>query len=266
MPESDQTRDFFHRQLTGWRRDASVAGAFLTRLPFPAVEGAQAKNALALAARAFPLVGVVVGAAGAVALLASSSLGVGLLPAGILGLALMALVTGALHEDGLADMVDGFGGGASQAQKLKIMKDARLGVYGVLALVFSVGLRAGALATFATPEAAALALVAAASLSRGVLPASMHFLPAVRKTGLAHKAGRPDQESWVTALVLGGLFAFLFLGPAGGLIAIVFGIAGAALVAWLAWSQIGGLTGDVIGAEQQVSEAAILIAAAVIAS
>ena len=107
----------------------------------------------------------------------------------------------------------GFGGGASEAQKLKIMKDARLGVYGVLALVFSVGLRAGALATFATPEAAALALVAAASLSRGVLPASMHFLPAVRKTGLAHKAGRPDQESWVTALALGGLFAFLFLGP-----------------------------------------------------
>jgi len=238
----------------------------LTRLPFPVPTGAVRKGALASSARAFPLVGVVVGAAGAVAMLAAAGLGLAPLASAFLGLAVTVLITGALHEDGLADVADGFGGGATPAQKIKIMRDSRTGVYGMLAIVFSVALRAGVLGGFNNPEIAAAALVAAAALSRGLLPAAMHFLEPASKSGLARKAGRPDQEAWVTALVLGALLAFLFLGPLGGLVAIVFGMIGAALVAWLAFSQIGGVTGDVLGAQQQVAEVAILIAAAAIAS
>ncbi|HEX9701587.1 MAG TPA: adenosylcobinamide-GDP ribazoletransferase [Rhodospirillales bacterium] len=266
MPQPDEIQGFVVRQLTGWWRDTCVAGAFLTRLPFPVGPAAGDKHALAAAARAFPLVGLIVGAGGAVALLAAAGIGLHPLASAFIGVMLMTLATGALHEDGLADMADGLGGGGTAAQKLKIMKDARLGVFGVLALVFSVGLRVGALGGFGSPEAAATALVAAACLSRGLLPAAMHFVEPARKTGLAFKAGRPDQEAWVTALILGGLLAFLFLGPGGGAMAIVFGVAGAGLIVWLAWSQIGGITGDVIGAQQQVSEAAILIAAAAIVS
>ncbi|MBI1986253.1 MAG: adenosylcobinamide-GDP ribazoletransferase [Rhodospirillales bacterium] len=266
MPSGPEFQEFAKRQLSGWWHDMAVAGGFLTRLPFPVPAGAGRKGALAQASRAFPLVGLVVGAAGAVAMLAAAGLGLSQLACAFLGLALMALITGALHEDGLADVADGFGGGATPAAKIKIMRDSRTGVYGMLAVVFSVGLRAGVLGGFGKPEIAAAALVAAACLSRGLLPVAMHFLDPASKSGLARNAGRPDQEAWVTALVLGGLFAFLFLGPLGGLVAIMFGVIGAAMVAWLAFSQIGGVTGDVLGAQQQVAEVAILIAAAAVAS
>jgi len=266
MPSGPEFQDFAKRQLSGWWRDTAIAGGFLTRLPFPVQAGAGKKGALAKATRAFPLVGLIVGAAGAVALLAGAGLGLSPLACAFIGLAMMALITGALHEDGLADVADGFGGGATAAQKIKIMRDSQTGVYGMLAVLFSVGLRAGVLGGVKNPEIAAAALVAAACLSRGLLPAAMNMLEPASKSGLARAAGRPDQEAWVTALVLGGLFALLFLGPVGGLVAIAFGVIGAALVAWLAFSQIGGVTGDVLGAQQQVSEVAILIAAAAIAS
>lgn len=267
MPKTGpEFQEFARRQLSGWWHDMAVAGGFLTRLPFPVQPGAGKPGALARAARAFPLIGLVVGAAAAVGMLAAAGLGLSPLASAFLGLAVMALITGALHEDGLADVADGFGGGATPAQKIKIMRDARTGVYGILAVVFSVTLRAGALGGFNNVEVAAAALVAAACLSRGLLPVAMHFLEPASRSGLARKAGRPDQEAWVTALILGGLLALLFLGPAGGFVAIVFGAAAAALVAWLAFSQIGGVTGDVLGAQQQAAEVAILIVAAAIAS
>ncbi len=259
-------QEFARRQLSGWWHDTAIAGAFLTRLPFPAPTGAAKKGVLASASRAFPLVGLVVGAAGAVALLAAAGLGLAPLANGLMAILVAALITGALHEDGLADVADGFGAGRTPAQKIKIMRDSRIGVFGVLAVAFSVGLRTAVLGGFKDPEVAAAALVAAACLSRGLLPAAMHFLPPASKSGMARQAGRPDQEAWVTAAVLGALLALLFLGPAGGLVAIVFGAAVAALVAWLAFSQIHGATGDVLGAQQQATEAAILIAAAAIAS
>lgn len=267
MAEGLDFQAFAKRQLTGWWRDTAVSGAFLTRLPFPPQAGAGAKGALAKAARAFPLVGLVVGAAGAVALLAAAGLGLAPLAAALVALAATALITGGLHEDGLADTADGFGSdAATAAARIKVMRDSRIGAFGMLAIVFSVGLRAGVLAGFGHPEIAASALAAAACLSRGLLPAAMHFMPPASRSGLAAKAGRPDQESWVTAAVLGGLLAFLFLGPAGGLVAIVFGAAAAACVAWLAWARIAGVTGDVLGAQQQAAEVAVLIAAAAIAS
>ena len=251
--------------LNGWWRDTRVALAFLTRLPIPVPpEEVTAKDALAKASRAFPLVGLAVGlAAGAVVLL-GFWLQLGPLASALFGLATATLLTGALHEDGLADVADGFGGGVTPADKMAIMRDSRIGTFGVLAVVFSVGLRAAVLSgLFFTAGPVAAALVAAAIFSRGVLPMVMHRLDLARDDGLAHDAGHPSKTDALIALVLGGLLAFLFLDFLVGIAAVVAGSAAAAGFAWHARRQIGGYTGDVLGATQQITELAVIVAVAV---
>ena len=257
----DKFRKFLAVELAQWWRDLSAAGVFLTRLPFAAGKEAAKKGALASAARAFPVAGTVVGAAAGVSLMAASSLGLHPLACAFIAIAVLALITGALHEDGLADVADGFGGGRTKTEKLKIMRDSRIGTFGVLAVIFSVGIRAGTLGGFPGPGTAAGALIAAAALSRGMLPVTMHVMAPARKSGLAFKAGIPDGEGWITALVLGALVGFLFLGPWGGLLALAGGALAAGAVAWLGLNQIGGTTGDLLGAQQQAVETVVLIAA-----
>ena len=262
MSNWDKFRKFLAVELAQWWRDLSVAGGFLTRLPFAAGKDAAKKGALASAARAFPLAGVVVGVVAGVSLMAASSIGLHPLACAFVAIAASALITGALHEDGLADVADGFGGGRTKTEKLKIMRDSRIGTFGVLAVIFSVGIRAGTLGGLPGPGTAAGALIAAAALSRGLLPVTMYAMAPARKSGLAFKAGIPEDEGWVTALVLGALVGFLFLGPWGGLIALAGGVLAAGAVAWLGLNQIGGTTGDLLGAQQQAVETAVLIAAA----
>lgn len=257
-----EIREFLLTELAGWGRDCAVSGTFLTRLPFPMVKGGDKKGRLGEASRAFPIIGVLVGAIAGLSLMAAATLDLHPLACAFIALAVLALVTGALHEDGLADVADGFGGGGTVAAKLKVMRDSRIGTFGMLAVIFSVGIRATVLGGLPGPGMAAAALVAASALSRGLLPAAMHFMPQARKTGLSAKAGAPDKEGWMKGLALGALLGFLFLGPWGGVLALAFGAAAAGVVAWLANRQIGGITGDVLGAQQQAAEAAILIAAA----
>lgn len=262
MPKGSNIGTFLKTELSGWGRDCCVAGMFLTRLPFPQVKGAEKKGRLGAAGRAFPLVGALVGLIAGASLMAAAALGLHPLACAFVALVASALVTGALHEDGLADVADGFGGGGTEAAKLKLMRDSRIGTFGVLAVIFSVGIRAGVLGGLSGPGVAATALIAAAALSRGLLPAALYTMAPARKSGLAVKAGRPDQEGMLKALLLGGLAGFLFLGPWGGLLALVAGAGAAGFVAWLANRQIGGVTGDVLGAQQQAAEIAVLIAAA----
>jgi adenosylcobinamide-GDP ribazoletransferase len=262
MPKWDEQQKFFSRHFSGWWRDCCIAGTFLTRFPFPAVKGGDKKGALAVASRAFPVVGAAIGLISGIFLMAAAGLDLHPLACAFVALAVSALVTGALHEDGLADVADGFGSGKTAAESLKIMRDPRLGVFGVLAVVLSIGIRAGTLGGLPGPGVAIAALIAAHALSRGLLPAVLAIMTPARKSGLAHKAGTPDDESWATALVLGGLLAFLFLGPMGGLMAIIAAVAAVAVVVWLANRQVGGVTGDVLGAQQQMAEIAVLVAAA----
>lgn len=249
--------------LAGWRRDVAVAGRFLTWLPMPVVEDL-GERTLADSARAFPFVGLAVGALAAIAFLIAAQLGWHPLAGAALALATACLITGALHEDGLADVADGFGGGASRDDKLAIMRDSRIGSFGVLALVFSVGLRAGALVSFRDAGAAALALIAAHTLSRAVLPAAMRALPPARTEGLSFDAGQPSPDAVALAGLIGALLAVLFLGLAAGLVAVVAGALAAFLFGALAKRQIGGHTGDVLGALQQVTEVTVLLAAAAV--
>jgi adenosylcobinamide-GDP ribazoletransferase len=257
MADEGRTFESVIGALSGLGRDVLLAVRFLTRLPVPGKD----KRKLSAAARAFPIAGALVGAVAGAALIGAYRAGLHPMASALAALAVAALLTGALHEDGLADTADGFGGG-TRAQKLKIMRDSRIGVYGVLALVLGVGIRASILAGLLGPWAAAAALVAAGSLSRGFLPALMYLLPPARSGGLAKKAGKPTREGAVVAALLGAMVALIFLGQVAGLWAIAAAGVAVAAMAWLAQRQIGGQTGDVLGAAQQVAEMAVLAAAA----
>ena len=238
-------------------RDLRIATAFLTRLPVHPPEGS-----LAEACWAFPLVGLLVGLVGGAVFGLGQWFGLPALPAALLALAATAAFTGALHEDGLADTADGLGGGNSPERRLEIMRDSRSGAFGVLALVFSVALRAAALAAVADTPAVIAALMAAASLSRGLLPAMMHILPLASGSGLAVAAGRPERGAAWTAGVCGAAAALILTGFDAGLGAIVLCAAAVAGLAALARRKIGGYNGDTLGAAQQVGEIAVLIAVA----
>ena len=248
-------------RLEAWRRDLKVAAILYTRLPLahqPAIDG----DALARAQWAAPAVGAGVGLAGAAGFAAAAWLGLPALACALLALAATMAVTGALHEDGLADTADGLGGGRDRAEKLEIMRDSRIGVYGVLALTIGVGLRAAALASLAQPGAAAAALICAGAVSRGAVPAVMARLAPARRDGLAAAAGRLPSETALAATGIAALVAVVALGPPAGLVAVLVGGGAAAAVMGLARRQLGGHTGDVLGAVQQAAETAVLLAAA----
>jgi len=235
---------------------------FLTRLPIR-LKGALPDDAVARAAWSFPVAGALVALAGAAAAIAGDAVGLPALASALLALAATMAMTGALHEDGLADTADGLGGGRTREQKLEIMKDSRIGSYGVLALVVGVGLRAAALASAVQDTRLHLlgALVAAHAGSRALLPMLMRALPSVRPGGLAASVGVPSSFSSILALVLGTAATFLGLGDRLGLIGIVAAAIGMVAVGALARRQLGGYTGDVLGAAQQVGEIILLLTA-----
>ena len=247
-------------RVRGWLRDLAIAGVFLTRLPLR-VSGEFASKDLSRVAWAFPLVGLFVGVISGGALMAAAELNLHPLACAFIALAASALVTGALHEDGLADVIDGFGGGSAREDKLRIMRDSHIGTYGVLALVIGVGLKAALLAGLLGPGMAAASLLAAAVLSRSILPAMMSLMPRARADGLAVGVGRPNGSTATAALVLGLVIATPFLGLWAVIIAFAAVLISSLIMAYIADRQIGGYTGDVLGATQQIAEVSVLVVA-----
>jgi len=217
---------------------------------------------LADAAWAFPLVGAGIGAVCAFVFLLAQLLRLGDWSAALLAVLAGAALTGALHEDGLADTADGFFGGHDREQRLEIMRDTRHGTFGVLAIVLSVLLRAAALAEIGEAVQGGLALIAAHAASRGALSLAMRSLAPARAEGLGAAAGRPSLPLAIAALVIGSTIALAAFGPERGAMAIV--LAGSALfgLGVMAQRRIGGYTGDVLGAFQQVAEIVMLLTAA----
>jgi adenosylcobinamide-GDP ribazoletransferase len=240
-------------------RDCKVALAFLTRLPVDREPTAR-ESGLASSVVMFPLVGALVGLLGGAAYTLAFRLGLPPSPAATVALAMTIWVTGALHEDGLADVADGFGGGRTREAKLGIMRDPRIGTFGALALILALLARAGAIAALATPLAVASALVAAGAVSRAALPPVMTVLPLARADGLAAGAGRPHPARAAAAVLVAALIALALLGQAAAA-ALLAGAGAAFVVAWLARRQIGGHTGDVLGAVQQLTEIGVLLGA-----
>lgn len=239
---------------------------FYSRLPVPAGGQGHAMPDFRTAVRALPLAGALIGAGAAAVLLAARGFGIPSFAAAACAIAALVAVTGALHEDGLADLADGFGGGATREAKLEIMRDSRLGSYGAVALTLSLILRVGALAAIVERGMllAAAVLVFAAALSRtaGLLPITI--LAPARADGSGHAALRPFGRALRTAAALTAAVSLLpvmaGLPLAGAVWAGVAAVGAAYGVAKLAERQIGGLTGDVLGTAQQAAEIAALLA------
>jgi len=217
---------------------------------------------LADAAWAYPLVGAGIGGVAAFTFLMVQLLGLGDWPAALLTVLTGIVLTGALHEDGLADTADGVIGGHDRDQRLAIMRDSRHGTFGVVAIVLSVLLRTAALAGIGEAVYAGLALIAAHAASRATLPFAMRALAPARADGLGAAAGTPRTPLAIAALAIGLLITLAALGPTRG--AIAFGLAGASMatLGMLAHRRIGGYTGDVLGAFQQIGEIVMLLTAA----
>jgi adenosylcobinamide-GDP ribazoletransferase len=248
--------------------DLVTAARFLTRLPLRGfvVEDRSLAEAMAV----FPLVGLFIGVAGALGLLVSSSLGLGPLAAAILAVGCQVALTGGLHEDGLADTADGFWGGDNPQRRLTIMRDSQIGSYGVMALLIVTLLRCALLAELADDSlaGAAVSLLAAAAVSRHAMVALSASGEPARRDGLAFSAGKPGSEARrlslliaVAAAAIGLWWAHGFWGPILSLLLAQVAVSG---IAALARRRIGGYTGDVCGAVQQVSEIAVLAGAAMI--
>jgi adenosylcobinamide-GDP ribazoletransferase len=250
------------------RRPGVVVGGFTTALAFltriPVAAPPFEEWTLAEAAWAFPLVGAGVGAVAGIVFLAAELIGLGDGPAALLAVLAGLVVTGALHEDGLADAADGLLGGGDRERRLAIMRDSRHGTFAVLALVMSVGLRAGALARIGEPVFAGLALVAAHAGSRALLAPALWGLSPARDDGLGAGAGRPPPRVVVCALAIALAIILTALGPFAGVIALGIAAGLVAAAAAFARQSIGGYTGDVLGALQQLGEIAILLAAVVL--
>jgi adenosylcobinamide-GDP ribazoletransferase len=241
--------------------DVNTSLAFCTRLPLvhsAFVEGAD----IARASWAFPLVGAAVGILGGIVCWLAASVGLHPFLVSVLALSTTMLATGCLHEDGLADTADGLGSGATAERKLEIMRDSHIGVYGASALMLSLMLRAGAIASLAGPGLMVWALFAAHAGSRAALPALMRLVPRAREDGLSVAVGRPPLESVLGAAAIGIVAVMLGLGFSGGLIAVALVVTATAIIGRLCIAHIGGQTGDVLGTLEQVSEILILLVAA----
>lgn len=250
-----------------------LAMTFLTRLPVSqdVEEGEDLKPPCSLASVMwlFPLVGFAIGGAGALMLGLFSWVGVPAPVASTLAIGGIIWLTGALHEDGLSDIADGFGGGGDRDRKLEIMRDSRLGAYGAVTLAVVVVAKIAALSTIAAQDlgAAAGALIAATVWSRALIAPTMRWLEPARGDGLGAGAGEPSEGTSLKGLMLAVLLVLLVLiNPAGwGVITVLFaGGLGAFAIGLIAFHQIGGYTGDVLGAIQAIAEAAVLVAASAV--
>ena len=232
-----------------------VALTFMTRIPGPR-DLEHSEGRLARSARYFPLVGVIVGLIAGAVFFFASMLFTPLVSAG-LALTASVMLTGALHEDGLADSSDGLGAITDREKALDIMKDSRIGTFGACALLFSIGLRWAALSALAGLDGL-IALVMAHTISRALLVPVLRSGHRARTRGLASSiAGGVKGGEVLVALSLAFLVAMI--APVPGLMAIAAAVVVAGLQLAFILRFLGGYTGDGLGAIQQMSEIAVLL-------
>lgn len=245
--------------MSGVLSDLAACIGFYTRLPVAAL-GAPAQD-FARAQWAAPLAGALIGIAAGTVLLSGTWAELPPLVCALLAVAASVVLTGALHEDGLADTADGLGGGATRERKLEIMRDSRIGTYGVAALVFSILLRVAALAALA-PGFAVAALIAAHMAGRAMIPHFLGSLPAARMDGLSANVGAVGERTAAIALAVAAVALLVLLGPMTTLVAATLLAAWFVTLKALAQRQLGGHTGDICGALEQGGEILVLLAAA----
>jgi adenosylcobinamide-GDP ribazoletransferase len=238
---------------------------FMTVIPVASSDTATAPDWLSRCVKYFPLVGIGIGVASAAALLIAGKIwGPGI--AALLAVATSIVLTGGLHEDGLADTSDSFGGGRTLEKRLAIMKDSRIGAYGALALGFGVALRVVALAGM--PLWAGVAALIAAHAAARVTPAlvmrrlSYAGDTAAMKVSYADAPVNTSELQFALAVAACALVPLAFVSFTSIISGLLLGAALAAALA--AWSRklIGGYTGDVLGAVEQLFEIGFLLGVA----
>lgn len=225
-------------------RELQLAAMILTRLPAGRIPGEAPP--IARATWAFPVIGALLGVLAGIVFALASWLGLPAFAAALLAIAAGVLATGALHEDGLADTADGLGGGGTVTRKLEIMKDSRIGSYGVLALLLTLGLTASGMAAAGTLPL----FVVIGTASRAMMLLPMVFLSPAREDGLGRSATAETDGRFLAAM---GLTLALTLAT-GAMPILATMLLCTLAVMLLARRQIGGQTGDVLGATQKLTE------------
>ncbi|GGA12958.1 adenosylcobinamide-GDP ribazoletransferase [Neptunicoccus cionae] len=235
--------------------DIAAAFTLLTRIPLP-VNHARAGERAAQAAWAYPLVGAVLGLVAGLIAISLHWIGVSTGIASASGLGVLMLMTGALHEDGIADCADGFGGGTTPARRLEIMKDSRIGAFGAATLIVVLLARWSGYGTVIEGNWLA-AFVAVGAISRLPMVLVMYAMPLARPDGFAATVGMVTAPTVLVAAALALVLSLLCL----GLLAIPLMLVTLLVclpLCWLAWRRIGGYSGDVLGGCQQIAEIAAL--------
>lgn len=245
--------------------DILAAAMLLTRIPvhWPEHETPETDRSY----WAFPVIGVGVAAMAAIPAGLLVHYGMPGLAAALLALAGVAVVTGGLHQDGLADVADGLGGRDPQS-RLQIMRDSSVGSYGILALIFTTGISAACLAAIAAQGGMALlhAMITTAALSRAMMAVQRHVNATPDETGLASMTGRPSATVAISAVLLGSIIAISFSGIGAAFMLVGAGLAVTWLLGRFLHSLFGGVNGDGLGATQQLSETVMLVILAMAAA
>lgn len=244
--------------------DLITAIQFLSRLPIPAKWASHEKPDFTRQSWTFPLAGTIIALPYIAVLIALNALGLDPYISATIAVAIYVISTGMLHEDGLADVADGFGGGTTKERKLEIMKDSRVGAFGVIALVLALQLHILALGELQIGEISNLiaTLFLGSAFSQFMVIAHWHRLPPAREDGLAASFGAPNRRT----LVIAGSTCipfYLACQIAGSIVesflAIVVALVVTTLFSMICKRQIGGHTGDTIGATQVLSQLAFLV-------
>jgi adenosylcobinamide-GDP ribazoletransferase len=246
--------------LRGVARDLKIGLLFSTRLPL-AQATPIAGTDIARASWALPVIGVLIGLFGALVYWVSFRFDLPAFLGAALAVSATLVLTGCLHEDGLADTCDGFGGG-DRERRLEIMRDSRIGAFGACALAMSLLLRVGALASLDAPGPVALGLIAGHAGGRAMVPLFLRLVPPARPDGLSAAAGRPPPTSVAVAALLGLVLLLWSFGTGRAVVALLLLLAVVCFMRWLCLRQIGGQTGDTAGALEQIGEIVVLLLAA----
>lgn len=247
--------------LVNAAHDGATAMLFLTRVPVP-WRVPDVERRLGRSAPWFPAVGLAIGGVGALAWWGAATLWNPLIGA-VLAIAATALLTGAFHEDGLGDTFDGLGGGPDRTRALEIMKDSRLGTFGALALMLVVLARIAALT--ALGAAAPAALIGAHAFARYTslpLIRSLPYARAIERAGTARPFVGGISRNGLLAATAVTLIATAALWGAAAPVAWLAGALATAVIAAWSWRRLGGITGDTLGAANQLAEVAIYLALA----
>jgi len=240
-------------------KDIYVSIVFLTRFPAPGWPAA-AERPLANAMWAFPVAGILVATLGGAVYILCDLLELPVTISALFATVALIVATGGLHEDGLADVADGFGVHGERQRRLDVMRDSRIGAFGVIALVLALAAKIGALAALGQPELVVVALVSSAALSRAFVVVAMRMMPSARDDGLGAGAGAPRFEEALIALAVGGAIALALTLSWSWLVVVLAGATAALIMAWRTMRAFGGQTGDVLGAIVLVSDIAMLAA------